>query len=891
MDTQATNFKVIGLTSMPINSIYEEKDDISPVISYEGEGEHTLSYKVVDYFGKVIASESVTVSGIGSYTVSFEEKPKRGFYVVYTEIDGVSTGREDLFSVVISADERKYYDSFIGLDIASFDIISKFVDDYARAAHLAGVTYVRERHFECMEHDSARKYSFERLDRTINAYSKYGIRVLPLNHSTPSWARSSNHRIVDDIRTKYDYYKTIAQRYGNKADWEIWNEPELDQMTAGPKTADNMAALFKAEAIALHDSGVECRTVMPGMASAPAEYLEHLMQNDISRFVDTYSYHGHRIVWGSDANDMRDMTPPSSWGRHAINYSKLGMDNLYFCNTEAGLATEMLDGKDYIEVERQKAQARYLPTSMIQGAALGEDKHIYFLFPAYREGILQWGMFTYSHTPYASYSSLSTLTHVLGEGRYINSIPSLPAGVHGEVFADGEYRVAAFWSDEEREITVKTDAQSGVHVTIVGAESTIESDNGVFTLKVSPDIIYLKIKGNFIGATERKYPAKQITPHKLTRAERVVIELIFPEEICERAKYTGYRLSEDKETVIRARVTNFNSEPISGRIVGEVYGGWKLKENSKEIVLDAMGQKDVEFTVFSSGNVTPELKTPAVFIGEFEGEMSSRTVSYIISEREGEVTSRPIIGAMDPDNWDRNVQKGSELTIEKLDDETMEISCTFDHYNKWLYPRMYLQDGDSFEGTKGMLFDFYIDDVERMPVLRNWAHENNGCAYYLEQKIINLHPGWNRVKIPWTMLNISEFSQADDNFTLDDYEICRISIGVNSYTPSIKYKLRNISVYSYPSDNVFSRVELHKPTVQNDGEKVIVDADIIVNETGILEETLSVRAGRDEMPFCYKDGKVHSEFSLPKGQHDLSVQFVDRCGDIVQGIFSLAIGS
>lgn len=889
MDTQINGIKVIGLSSVPRNSIYEEKDDISPAISFEGEGEHTLSYRVVDYFGNVIKSDTVAISGMGSHTIRFDEKIKRGYYVVYTEIDGVSTGREDLFAVVISSDERKYYDSFISLDIASYHVMPDETENYARAAHLAGITHVRERDCEHSSGVSTDGYDFSKMDRIMDAYSKYGIRVMILNHGTPKWARSSNHRIIDDIRYKYNYCKAMAQRYAGRADFEIWNEPELDQMTAGPKTADNMAALFKAESIALIDSGASCLSVMPGMAAAPSDYLAQLMQNDLLKFVDTYSYHGHKITWGSDANDMRDMTPPSSWERHAINYSKLGNDDLRFYNTEAGLATEMLDGKDYVEVERQKAQARYLPTSIIQGAALGEDRHSYFLLPPYRENNLQWGMFTYSQTPYASYSALSTLTHVLGEAKYINAVPDLPQGVHGEVFADGEYRVAGFWSENDTEITVKTDATDGTLVNIMGTERQIASTDGIFKLSVSADIIYLKIKGNFVGANEKKYPEKQTNKCRLAPAQRVILEILFPEELCERAKYTGYRLPEESETKVIVRATNFNSFSMSGKIYGRVYGGWELTESSQEISLGAMEQKDLIFTVRSSGSVTRELKTPMVFVGEFDGESTTRTAAQIISDKEGDVLSRPIIGAMKQENWDRNVQVGSELTIENTDEDTLEVSCKFNRENMWLYPRMYLQNGDNFEGTKGMMFDFYIDEVEKMPVVRNWAHENNGCAYYLEQRLVDLAPGWNRVKIPWSVLNISEFSTVDDNFTLDDYEICRISIGVNSNTQRIKYKLRNISVYSSPNDEVFSRVNLHKPIVQENGERVIVDADILVKETGMIENSLSVKVGREEKPFSCNNGKLHSEFSLPEGRHELSVQFIDECGNIVQSIFSLSI--
>ncbi len=887
MDKRTNELKVTGLVGMPTNSIYEEKDDIAPAIAYEGEGEHTLSYRVEDYFCNVIAEGNVSVCGAGTYVISFAKKPHRGHYVVYTEIDGTSTGREDLFAVVVNSDERKYYDSLIGLDIAAYGIITSRVNDYAKAAHLAGVTSVRERTHEGAYHKSLEGCDLSGVDATVNAYAQYGIRVLPLNHSVLAWARTNKRRAIDDIRIKYDYYKTVAKRYDGKVDYEIWNEPELDQMTGGPMTADNMAAVFKAEAIALRDSGADCMSVMPGMASAPGEYLDLLMQNDLDKFIDTYSYHGHRICWGEQANDLCDLTPPPSWERHATDFiAKYDLGNLYLYNTEAGIAPEMLNGKNFIEAERQKAQARYLPASIMQGAAMGEDKHYYFLFPSYREHNLQWGMFTYSHTPYASYSALSTLTHVLGEAKYVNSVPDLPEGTRGEVFADGDKRVAGFWSESKTEITVKTDAESGVLVDIMGNETEISSDGGEFKLTVSPDTVYLKINGNFVGATERKFPEREFKPHVLTRAERVVIELIFPDSAYNKAKHLGYRLFEGEPNTIIARVTNFNDKTITGTLVGRASGGWQIAENEKEITLGAMEQKDIEFTVTSTGNVMPELMNDILFVGEFDGELTSRTVARVISEKEADnLRRRPVKKAMNAKNWNDNVREGSVLSIRNIDEDTLEIECDFgEGRDRWLYPEMSLKKGDTFEGTQGMMFDFFIEDVEDMPTVRIFAHEKNGCRYFLAASLFTLKPGWNKIKIPWSRL---ECFDEDDNFTLDLFDIVKFAIGVNSNTRRIKYRLRNISVYRAPADDVFTRLTCANPMI--DGRTVTVDADIIVKETGLCEDAISVTVGHEKKPFTFTDGKLHSQFDLPAGNHTVTVRFKDEFGRISCKAFPITL--
>jgi len=893
MNKQGNEFKVIGLVSMPINNIYEEKDEIAPVIAFEGEGEHSLFYKVDDYFGKTVTEKTVTVSGEGTCVIGFQSKPTRGYYSVYTEIDGVPTGREDLFAVVMNTDERRYYDSFISMDVAGYFLLKsdEEIENYAKALHLAGITHVRERDREHEAHPSPEEYNFSRMDKIIGEFSKYGIRVMPCNHTMPNWARTSKHYLVDDIRVKYDYYKTISQRYDGKADFELWNEPDLD-----PVSADNMAAVLKAEAIALRDSGADCLSIMPGIAAAPGEYLDLLLQNDLLKYVDTYSFHGHRMASQSDSLDMRKMSVPSSWGRHISNVKRYDIDNLYVYNTEAGISTTMLDGKDYLEINRQKAQARYLPPSMIEGAARGEDKHTYFLVTPYREGLQQWGMFTYTHMPYSSYSALATLTHALGEAKYINCIPDLPKNVRGEVFADGEYRVAAFWSSEETEISVKTDAKDGIHTNIMGTETPICSEDGAFKLTVSPDIVYLRIKGNFNGATERRYPERVFKRHELTRAERVVIEQRYSAEISDLAKLNGYKLSTNGSTPVTVKVTNLNKTPISGKICGRVYDGWKLDCDSQEITLGAFEQKDLTFNITACGEVTAELKTPAVFVGEFDGELSGRSVAHITSNNEGDVQTRPVIDAVNAKNWIRNVLDGSDLEFVNVDDETLEVRCHFAQGDKWLYPRFDLQGGDSFEGTKGLMYDMYLDENEYktpadMPVTRIFVYENNGSAYYYASGYHGLKAGWNRVKIPWSGLSPSDSGVVDDNFTLDDYEICRISIGINSKKadPNVSYRLRNISVYSAPKDSVYSEIRLNAPIGQSVGENVVIDADIIINETGISEETLTLKVDGKKEVFTYGNGKLRSELSLSAGKHDLVIQFFDETGNIVQSITSFEI--
>ncbi len=871
---------VVALKCNAENHIYEEQNEITPVICYEGEGVHTLKYTVIDYFGRVVAEGCEKVEGSGELPVAFAEKPRRGFYTVYTEIDGIPTDREDSFSVVMNGEERQRYDSFISMDTAGFFLIRSRIEEYARALYLAGVTHVRERDNENHSRPAEGEYDFSIMDRLMNAYSKYGIRAMPCDHVSAKWSLSGKKSMPDDIRTRYDYYKVMAARYGGKADFELWNEPDLFNMSDITEPADKMAALIKASAIGIRDAGTDALAVMPGFAAAPAGYAELMLENEVAKYVDTYSFHGHR---GGGGAETVDMEVPSGWARHVANAEKYDLEHLYLYNTEAGIYTPMLNGKNFVEAERQRGQARYVPTSLIQGAAMGIDKQSYFVFAGYAEKVLQWGLFSDKHVPYAGYNALATLTHVLGEAKYVNCIPDLPKGVHGEVFANGGERVLALWCDHAETVRIKTNAASGLLTDIMGGERIVNAENGVFMLTVSSDIVYLTVRGDFEGATQAKYPARDYRRHTLTKAERVVLEQRYPEEVSSSAKQTGYRLPADGETEMTVLVTNFNDSVMRGTVAGKTFGGWSLSPVSQSVTVEPYAQVALTFKITGSERVTPETTVPVMFVGEFDGEKTSRALSNIVSVGEGEIEVREVIGASDAARWRKVSTDGSVLTIGNSDPDTMQVDCRFNGGDKWIYPTFALDSADSFEGTSGMIFDFYVEEDPKSIALRIFAYERNGSGYYTPNAARGLMQGWNRVKIPWSALSAVENGITDDNFTFDNYEVRRISIGINSSKNEIGYKLRNIGVYTMAERAIYPKIKVLSPVGVVDGETVI-DAALIANETGICVETIKLRIDGREIGFAYADGRLTARVDLEAGEHKLEIKLFDTCGRVEQHI-------
>lgn len=872
-------YAVVGLKTDVVNRIYEESARIEPIICLEGDGSHTLEYRVVDYFGNTVKAETLTVVGNTEHVIKFDGKLNRSHYTVSIKLDGEDKEYEEYFSVVADTDKRKRYDNFISVDVAGFFLARDRIEDYAKALYLAGVTHVRERDQEEMSHLAPEKYDFSFMDRVMNAYRDNGIRVMPTNHTVPVWAREEKKLLPDNIINKYNYFKAIAARYNGEADWELWNEPDLHSHIS--ETADCMAAMIKASAIAVRDFGPDSLAVLPGFAAAPGYYSDRLMENEVYKYVDTYSFHGHR--GGGDANTCDLDNVPTSWERHFINADKYDLDDHYIYNTEAGIYTPMDKGTSNVCGARQRGQARYLPASMIQGAAMGADKQSFFVFPAYAEQNLQWGMFAYSNAPFASYNALAAFTYALGKGEYINSIPSLPVGVHGEVFKDGDDYVAAFWSRESTCISVKTDANEAILTNIMGVEEKICSDNGVFKLTVSPDILYLRISAKFCGVNEKKFKDRTFKRHELTAAERVIIEQRYPKESAESAKTLGYKLNKNEETEITVIVTNLNGKEMCGKVSGKTFDGWMLIPEEQEVKVGKYGQETLTFKIKGDENVTPELSVPVIFEGFFNGEKTSRCSTRIMSAEEGDIKLMHVNDSERAELWEHNVSPDAELKIENSDKDTLLVNCKFAPGDKWLFPLMHLTEGTSFEHTKGMSFDIRFDsitDIKDMPTIRIFAYENNGSGYYLIGGTTVKNLGWNNVRIKWSELSPFDGAPTDDNFTFDDYEVCRIAIGVNATVPEITYSLKNISVFDLADEELYSKI-VPLDTKVADGKNVFT-FDIVKNGTGIVYDTLCVKVDGEKKEFSLEGDMLTYTDSSKVGTHDLEVKFRDESGRIVQ---------
>lgn len=875
--------------SYPLNIMEEgDKFDLELKIPSDGETTHKVSYEVYDYFGKLWGEGSQNVTGKSSIAVNLNGQPVPGHYRVICSIDDAQSGKEFYFSVV-SRDIPQSADSHFAVDTAGAMYISETrIADYARSLRLAGIGEVRERYYwsQLYNDDGTYDWNARKHQDYYNNYTDNGIKYMLLNNHTPNVFKDGNNVniIGNDLLGIYKFAKEATQHYGDAGTIEYWNEPDLTVKTN--ETADKFAAYAKAMSIGIVDADPSEIKICPGIAYPPSLWTKLLVMNDVMDYLDTYSYHSHRHV--TTLEPESNVLPLPNGHRNHLDFAKqYGFDDKLIYNTEAGISNmQGEEGKNTMFIT-QLVKARYCATSMIQTAVDGVDKHFWFLYGNYTEKNAQWGGFTEDHMPMAVYNTLATLNDVLGSAEYVGYIPQNEATVY--VFQDGDKQIACMWSENEENITLNSDAAGGELVNIMGAYSDIEATDGEFTVTASPDIQFVKINGCFEGIVDNVRKADIEHIYSFTDAQRVIIQQQFPEENNVNAKILGYTLDASKPTEVTVILTNLNDKVMSGTVNGTAVGGWKVSPQSAPVTIEPYSTAQLKFTV-TGKNVDSEYQVPIRFDGVFNGEKTSKSITYIMDNTEAEVEPEFIITEYsNPENWVNNILVGSVSEITADENGYLNLKYEFAAGDRWSYPYFDIPEGYDLEGSKGIVYEaWFPDDVEKVN-LKMYATEKNGARYLNSTVNHDAVPGWNIVKIPWTVMSASG-SIPDDNYHLDPEQLVQLQIGLNlkGEKNSIEYKIRNFGVYYANESDVYSTCNILSPNSVTGGN-VEIKAELFEYQTGIDYSTLRVEVDNEEVAFEINNGLLTANTVLENGEHAVKVIFTDLNGLAVQKVLNFTV--
>lgn len=871
-----------GIRGNAPNLLFEEGDEIRLTIGFTDSASsgHTVAYSVYDYDGNtVLQDELLLQENVPTYTVALPPLG-RGHYTFVAGEDANGSEVSEYFSIVMNSAERQTgIPNPFAIDVAGGSLFpGADARDYARAVRLTGVDYVRERmHWNSIS-SAQDAYDFSKYDPYFDAYADEGIRVLQLNHIAPPWAKDTGKNLPRSLMDAYNLAKTSAQHYGAGADWEFWNEPDI-QYTTDSETADQYAAFLKATTIAARDAGTGTQVALGGIAYPPGGYVELLVQNDIADYMDIYNYHGHRN--DNESTKLLDMPPTFATNTEFIRDYGLGDKPVYV--TEAGIMLKFGDSSQTLTQEQLRTQARYLATSTIRSVAMGVDKHFWFVFPYYLENGMSWGSFSSRATPYAAINAQAAMTHALGEAVFMGRLDGLPAGVESYVFRDGNDSVAAIWSENNVPVTIPGSAVGGALLTdIMGREQQLAPAGGGYTLVSGPDVQYVRVTGDFPGLTEPVFEEAAPFAPALSAIDRIVLVQKYPEATAAKAKAKGYLLDKTAITTVEVDVYNFNDVPMTGIVTGTTYGGWSFASPEANVTVAPYSKETLTFELTGSPSVAADVKFPVAFQGTFDGEATSQSITLIASDENLPATPSLLVpGVDDPERWETNISSGSTSGVTSPAQGEAQFEYAFGSGDKWSYPNFTLDGGTSFAGTEGLTFEVYLPEPIEGVTVRSFVYESNGAGYFTSGGVAPTG-GWQSVKMPWS--DFAAFGDPDDNFHLDPDQIREFSIGVNSRTAmEVGYTIRNVGVYTQPDSGLYSKIvdlaPAHNAELVAGG--IAITAELVQGEIPVAADTIQVLVDGTQVPHQMNGQTIQAAVTLQPGSHALTVKGFDANGRLV----------
>jgi hypothetical protein len=302
----------------------------------------------------------------------------------------------------------------------------------------AGISWIRDR-INWTEVESQRGvFKWGKYENSVNAQHSSGVKISMTFHDAPSWAKKPGHKLPEPEAMYHFAYEAGKHFAGRIQAWEIWNEADIG-FSAAIDTPAHYAAVLKAAYLGFKAADPSIIVLTGGWTHLFKKFVNQVLRNDIQQYYDVFNFHNH-------------VGKPSKFNVAVVDrYRKLLEDfkiNKPMWLTEAGYAIPTNPEAIFSPADARD-QARFLVQSFVESIAHGVDKHFYFVFPYYLEGINDWGILRKDLTVYPSYVALANLTDTLRIGQYVGRLAGTPDGAESFVFETGQGKVAVLWSEQE----------------------------------------------------------------------------------------------------------------------------------------------------------------------------------------------------------------------------------------------------------------------------------------------------------------------------------------------------------------------------------------------------------------------------------------------------------
>lgn len=843
-------------------------------------------FNVVDALGYEVRKGTMTFKkGTDKYVLNIGALDIGWYRLSFDGVDIDGDVKYHDFSVVKPLSKRKSAkESPIATDAAAsmwLQDINSF-EKHVRALNYAGINVVRDRHTfgASASVQNAKQFAYQ------NIYDKYGITVV---YNSGSFGSQESRVPPTDLFDSYQMGRdAVAATKDAKIEpmFELMNE--MDALTFSPLTGQQYASFYKAASIGISDESSSAIKMFGGLATAvDLPFCLEMFQNGVWDYSDAFAHHIHSGN-STRKKDTQNYNMGRAMGHTEYNNAFGGNKPLYI--TEAGYRLEVeKDGRP--NMESMLSQARYAIVAMSQSLAVGDDKPFWFLWAHYMENGGEWGTFSEKLTPYTSYNAIAALTDALGEGIYKGPLANLPKGASGYMFNDGKNDVAVVWCDTADRYQVF--AEKNVTVIDFMGKETVKEPSQCYDRLVNLPISYYPIFIKFNGESDVRnyYPENHIIPTAVSttfdKADRVVIQQLWEDQVEKESKNTGYHLKIGKPQNITVSIYNFNSnETVRGAVsIRDSSQALELSGNTINFKIEPMQKYtfslEITPTEMAKGGVNGYL----IFEGALEdGAKISQAVSkYVVDDDNRIVTDVVNFEYEEPSAWYLKNTSPAEYTNSKTETEgELRFDLKFTTADRWAYPWITIGEGTIPKDSQGICF--WIKALEADSRCNVFLYSKDWSYFLGDTNYVEYGTEWKQVIIPWKKLVM--YSSKDGMFDVSGFHpemVERVSIGGNfsTNTPS-PYVIKDFGYYysDAPADKDTSAGPIIIEGVSasahyKEGANII--ADVTLPEDNYKK--INVMLNEENIEFEQtNDSKLKVELSsMKRGFYKLHISTINDC--------------
>jgi hypothetical protein len=659
---------------------------------------------------------------------------------------------------------------------------------YASLAALAGVNWARDRvGWGELERNRGEWSGETDYDTSTASFTKHGLNVLDVFHSTPKWVNDAKFdgvkpgkRFPRDLRDEYRFCKAMAQRFkGRVAAWEPWNEANIEGF--GGHTATEMSSLQKAAYLGFKAGDPEltvCWNVFAGPGSAA--HTRGVLANEAWPYFETYNIHTYN--------------PPANY-LNLFSTARDGASGRPIWLSECGIRVPWKTERPWGDMtpENEMKQARFVARSYASSLYAGIQRHFFFILGNYIEKGVQFGLIRYDHTPRPGYVALAAVGRLLAGAKSLGRVPSSDDGMGVYAFAavvDGAAKdVLVAWSEKEQ-------PWPGTKpVSVEKAYDYLGRPIGqALPSTLRPEAVFVVLPAGEAKSLGLE-PPPPFTPRRDGVASRVVLQLNEPQGAADLNSQCYIRKA-GQPSDIEVVVYNFADHPVKGTIgIEELPAGSRLEPTTWQVALEPMGRQTLsgQLTLACTGRAV--LGSHSVKLrGDFGGD-GRPVLAFDNTARWAEVTPAancPILSAAKAEAWKDNINRGATMTHQPSPPNGMGFEMRFGKGDPWGYPIVSLAETEiPANDMDGLALTIQV--LEGEGEFRVQFVQEDGASY-LASIPISANVGTpQRAVCLFSYATWGSWSKPDRGDKLRPSQIRKVMVGVNSKTDAkVRYTVSNL---------------------------------------------------------------------------------------------------